>query len=197
MVSSQSSSEKSQSILRTACREDRARINPQERQRASAEIAEKIIASSVFSNAANIAIYIPMKSEVDTWPLIKRAWQLKKRIFAPITQINSTLQFRQFDADSKFSTNNMGLTEPVDGKFVPAEKLDLVLAPLVAFDSQNNRIGMGGGYYDRTFSFLKKQRENNKPVLVGIAFERQRVEKIAPNPWDIRLFSIFTESASA
>ena len=134
-----------------------------------------------------------MKSEVDTWTLIERAWQLKKRIFAPITQKTSTLQFRQFDADSKFSTDNLGLSEPVAGDFIAAEKLDLVFTPLVAFDSQNNRIGMGGGYYDRTFSFLKKNSDIDKPVLVGIAFERQRVEKIAPNPWDIRLFSIFTE----
>ena len=193
MVSSQTSSERSQSTIRTACKKDRARISPQERQQASEEIAKKIVSSELFSTAANIAIYIPMKSEVDTWTLIERAWQLKKRIFAPITQKTSTLQFRQFDADSKFSTDNLGLSEPVAGDFIAAEKLDLVFTPVVAFDSQNNRIGMGGGYYDRTFSFLKKNSDIDKPVLVGIAFERQRVEKIAPNPWDIRLFSIFTE----
>ena len=197
MVNTPSSSEKSQAAIRIACKNDRAQINPEERRQASETIAVKIAASDLFLSAENIAVYIPMKPEVDTWPLIRRAWQLKKRTFAPITKKTSTLRFRRFDADSKFSTNKMGLSEPVDGEYVQAEMLDLVLTPLVAFDSRNNRIGMGGGYYDRTFSFLKENNDIEKPVLTGLAFERQHVEIIPPNPWDIPLFRIFTEIGSS
>jgi 5-formyltetrahydrofolate cyclo-ligase len=197
MVKSKSSSNQTQSDIRTACKKLRTRITPEERQKASEEIARKVLVSDLFSNASDIAIYIPMQSEVDTWPIIRRAWQLKKRIFAPIVQENSILRFHQFEDEDQLFTNEMGLEEPIDGQFVQADALDLVLAPLVAFDSQKNRIGMGGGYYDRTFSFLEQKQGVVKPVLAGLAFEHQRVEKIAPNPWDIRLFRVFTESSES
>jgi 5-formyltetrahydrofolate cyclo-ligase len=197
MGKSKSSSNQTQSDIRAACKKLRARITPEERQKASEEIARKVLVSDLFSNASDIAIYIPMQCEVDTWPIIRRAWQLKKRIFAPIVQENFTLRFHQFENESQLITNKMGLREPVDGQFVQANALDLVLTPLVAFDSQKNRIGMGGGYYDRTFSFLEHVQRAAKPVLAGLAFEHQRVEKIAPNPCDIRLFRVFTESSES
>lgn len=193
MANSQSSSEKSQSNIRIACKEDRARKPLALKRQASEKIVALVAASDIFLSAKNIAVYVPMKSEVDTWPLIKCAWRMKKRVFAPIAQKSVNLQFRQITADSKYSTSKMGISEPVDGDFVPTETLDLVLTPLVAFDSQNNRIGMGGGYYDRTFAFLQQRNHAKKPLLIGIAFESQRVEKIAPNPWDIPLFSVFSE----
>jgi 5-formyltetrahydrofolate cyclo-ligase len=69
-----------------------------------------------------------------------------------------------------------------------------VLTPLVAFDEQHNRIGMGGGYYDRSFAFLKNRKQLIQPKLIGLAFDCQRVEKITANPWDIRLYSVITET---
>ena len=66
--------------------------------------------------------------------------------------------------------------------------LDVVITPLVAFDEYGHRIGMGGGYFDRTFSFLGNRQSWFHPKLVGLAFACQKVEKIQPNPWDIRLF---------
>jgi 5-formyltetrahydrofolate cyclo-ligase len=195
MVDTGSQADRSQAVIRAVCKNERARLAPGKRRQASRKIADKILSSSLFLNAKNIAVYIPMKSEVDTWPIIKRAWQLKKRVFAPIMQENFTLRFHQFDDESELFTNKMGFREPVDGRFIAANTLDLVFAPLVAFDSQKNRIGMGGGYYDRTFAFLGQNQPSTNPVLAGLAFECQRVEQIVANPWDIRLFSIFTESS--
>jgi 5-formyltetrahydrofolate cyclo-ligase len=197
MVDSSSQADRSQSVIRTACKNERARLAPGKRRQASDKIACEILSSSLFLSAKNIAVYIPMKLEVDTWPIIKRAWQLEKRIFAPIMQENCTLRFHQFDDESELSTNKMGFSEPIDGRFIAADALDLVFTPLVAFDSQKNRIGMGGGYYDRTFAFLGQNQRSTKPVLAGLAFECQHVEQIAPNPWDIRLSSIFTESGES
>jgi 5-formyltetrahydrofolate cyclo-ligase len=194
MVDSGSRADRSQAAIRTACKNARARLAPGKRRQASDKIADKILSSSLFLNATNIAVYIPMESEVDTWSIIKRAWQLEKRIFAPIMQENYTLRFHQFDDERELSTNKMGFGEPLDGRFIAADALDLVFAPLVAFDAQKNRIGMGGGYYDRTFAFLGQNKRSMKPVLAGLAFECQRVEQIMANPWDIRLCSIFTES---
>jgi len=194
MVASNSSSDRTQSDIRAACKTLRAQLNPKTRSQLSEKITANIIDSDFFSEAKNIAIFVPMKTEVDTWPLINCAWQQKKRIFAPITQKNLNLSFHQFVDESDLSTNKMGLQEPLDGELIPADELDLVLVPLVAFDSQYNRIGMGGGYYDRTFSFLKQNTNASRPKLVGVAFECQRVERITPNPWDIRLLSVITET---
>ena len=194
MADSRHPNDRSQSDIRTACKKIRAQIPFEERQLASQKIADKIISSDLFLRATVIAVYIPTESEVDTWPIIKRAWQLKKRTFAPITQKTFTLSFRRFDNENELFTSKMGLREPINGQSVQPDALDLVLTPLVAFDAQKNRIGMGGGYYDRTFSFLEQKPDAIKPVLAGLAFERQRVEKIPPNPWDIPLLHVFTES---
>ena len=77
---------------------------------------------------------------------------------------------------------------------IDVDELDVVVTPLVAFDNQRNRIGMGGGYFDRTFTYLRNRQYWLRPKLIGVAFECQRVATIAPNPWDIPIFRVFTES---
>jgi 5-formyltetrahydrofolate cyclo-ligase len=81
-----------------------------------------------------------------------------------------------------------------DSEMLPPEALDLVLAPLVVFDSNRNRIGMGGGFYDRSFAF-RKNPEHKLPVLIGVAHELQKVDQIVPQEWDVRLDMIVTDRA--
>jgi len=118
---------------------------------------------------------------------------MKKRIFAPVIEKNLQLQFQEISAETELWRNRFGLFEPRGGDLVSARMLDIVLTPVVAFDTQNNRIGMGGGYFDRTFSFLRHRNEWFHPKIVGLAYACQKVEKIPPNPWDIRLFCAITE----
>ena len=135
-----------------------------------------------------------MQEEVDTWPLIDRAWRMKKRIFAPIVEKNFTMHFCEVTAKSKLVFNRYGLSEPEDGEIIAPRALDVVITPVVAFDDDGNRLGMGGGYFDRTFSFLKHRKFLFHPKLIGLAFSCQRVDKIAANPWDIRLFCVIDET---
>ena len=72
-------------------------------------------------------------------------------------------------------------------------ELDLILAPLVGFDTHGNRLGMGGGYYDRTFAYLKHRLHWQKPRLIGLAYELQRVADLANHAWDVPLQSVVTE----
>ena len=92
--------------------------------------------------------------------------------------------------------NKFRLPEPdVDeAEMLAPEELDLVLVPLVVFDSERNRIGMGGGFYDRSFSF-RKNPESTTPVLIGVAHELQKVDQIIPQAWDVRLDMIVTDQA--
>jgi 5-formyltetrahydrofolate cyclo-ligase len=104
------------------------------------------------------------------------------------------LRFRDTLPETELAKNNLGLWEPVSGTLIDASRLDVVVTPLVAFDRQRNRIGMGGGYFDRTFAFLGDRQHWLRPKLIGVAFECQRVNNIAPNPWDVPVFRVYTES---
>jgi len=166
----------------------------EERDFASEIICTAAINSSYFQRANHVACYLPSDDEVNCWRLIKRAWQMKKRVFVPTVQKNSKLLFVEFHNNSQTRKNIYGLREPVNDVIFDSRKLDLVFTPLVAFDKQGNRVGMGGGYYDRTFSFLNKRKHLFRPKLIGLAFDCQSYEHIDASTWDIPLFQVITES---
>ena len=104
------------------------------------------------------------------------------------------MKFREITADSELNRSSYGLYEPVTGELSSVQDLDIVITPLVAFDENMNRVGMGGGCFDRTFSLLKHRRAYCHPKLIGVAYACQKVEEITANPWDIPLFQVITES---
>ena len=185
----------SQAALQRKSRAARVGMTNAEREIASEKIVKTVFRSSSFQRARLIACYVPTHEEVDTWLLIERAWRMKKRIFAPVVNKNSAMQFCEITAESELFLNPYGLSEPREGEFIAPRALDLVVTPVVAFDNDGNRIGMGGGYFDRTFSFLRHRKHLFHPKLVGVAFACQRVEKIAANPWDIRVFRVIDETS--
>ena len=77
---------------------------------------------------------------------------------------------------------------------IDIRRLDLVLMPLVGFDSTGSRLGMGGGFYDRSFAFLRRRQKWRKPNLIGAAFDCQKVEQIDGQSWDVPLSGVMTES---
>jgi len=185
-----------QKSLRDHGLQSRNQLNVAERDRASETIADSVVKSAWFQRNKFIACYLGTAHEVDTWSIIARAWRMKKRAFVPVVEKNLAMRFRELTAESSLEKHHNGILQPVGGEFITPRKLDIVLTPLVAFDAQKNRIGMGGGYFDRTFSFLKDREHHFHPKLIGLAFACQEVEKITPNPWDIRLFSIINESST-
>jgi 5-formyltetrahydrofolate cyclo-ligase len=90
----------------------------------------------------------------------------------------------------------MRFVEPGDaGDTIDARWLDLVLMPLVGFDADGNRLGMGAGFYDRKFAFLRHRRAWRRPLLLGIAFDAQRVERFDAALHDVPLWGVVTERA--
>jgi 5-formyltetrahydrofolate cyclo-ligase len=120
---------------------------------------------------------------------------MKKRIFAPVLTKNEIMQFCEVTANTDIQVNQYGLAEPVGGEIIAPRLLDVVVTPVVAFDNAGHRVGMGGGYFDRTFSFLKGRKHLFHPKLIGIAFACQKVDKITPNRWDIPLFATVSETS--
>jgi 5-formyltetrahydrofolate cyclo-ligase len=181
--------------LRTTALRARREMNVDERVEASRIICDRVTSSRAFMSARLIACYLPMTDEVDTRSIIERGWRANKRIFVPITRNNGKMFFREIRPDTTLHRNRMAIWEPVSGQFISPRQLQLVVTPTVVFDKNNNRIGMGGGYYDRCFSFLRHRKHWMKPKLFGVAFDCQKVEEISPNAWDIRLYQAFSETS--
>ena len=180
--------------LRSRAKAARRSMAADERARASRRIADRFLNSRYFVASYFIGCYFSTWDEVDTTAIIARAWSAKKRIFVPATAPNRVMTFREVLPGTRLAMNRFGLWEPVSGKAFDVRKLDVVVTPLVAFDNERNRIGMGSAYFDSTFAFLGERRHWLRPKLISLAFEYQRVEKISPNPWDIRVFRVFTEA---
>jgi 5-formyltetrahydrofolate cyclo-ligase len=180
--------------LRRKALRARREMTVDDRIAASKLICDRVTSSRAFLSAEFIACYLPMTDEVDTRLIIERGWRANKRIYVPITRNKGKMFFREIRPDTTLLRNSMTIWEPESGQFFSPRRLQLVVTPTVAYDDFNHRIGMGGGYYDRCFSFLKHRRQWIKPKLIGVAFDCQKVEKISPNTWDIRLYKIFSEN---
>ena len=161
---------------------------------ASCEIAARFWRSSFTQRATNIAIYMSTAGEVDCGPIIETAWLRKKRIFAPVLK-GKRLEFARLEPDTKLATNSFGILEPVYklSSILPRAQLDIVVMPLLAFDEKLNRLGMGAGFYDRSFSFTRQQKKWHHPILVGAAYSFQQISTTHPEQWDVPLHVVITE----
>lgn len=112
----------------------------------------------------------------------------------PVLHEDGRLRFAPWRAGAALATNRFGIPEPdvPASALLPAEAMAFVVAPLVAFDAQGHRLGMGGGWYDRTFAFRRDRPA--PPHLIGAAFAAQQVESVFPEAWDMPLDALCTES---
>lgn len=143
---------------------------------------------------ARVAAFWPNDGEVDLSPLFPRLWQAGLQVYLPVVA-GPRLWFANYTPLTPTAENRFGIPEPRGrnrGR-VPTWALDLVLMPLVAFDDRGNRIGMGGGFYDRTFAFMARRQRFTRPLLVGTAFEFQRREHIDAQGWDVPLDAVVTD----
>lgn len=185
--------------LRQKIREQRRALSESEHEHASYLVCERIAASRVFQQSKHIAFYLTNDGEVDLSLLIKHAWQQKKKVYLPVLAEPNTqrLWFVPYTPNTKLKNNRFGIPEPIHSYKTRLRKtlsLDLILMPLVAFDPQGNRVGMGGGFYDRTLAFLRQRKYWHKPNLMGVAYEFQKQKQLDANPWDIPLQAITTET---
>ncbi len=127
---------------------------------------------------------------------MQAAWSRGQAIYLPVlSPLKNSLYFAPFTPDSQLSRNRFGICEPdcSPAQWLRAQQLDVILLPLVAFDDAGNRLGMGGGFYDRTLAFLQHRQHRRKPALIGLAHEIQHSERLATESWDIPLDAIATE----
>lgn len=180
--------------IRERIRQARRQLSTESCHRAGRLISQRLAALPAFKEPRDVACFLSIDGEVDTRPILHTCWSMDKRVWLPVIESNSTLRFAHHDTHTRLVANRFGIWEPdpEQANWIEPSALDCVLTPLVAFDRQCNRIGMGGGYYDQTFAFVAQAQPESSPLLVGIAHDLQRVERIEPKPWDVHLNMVVT-----
>ncbi|MBS0290402.1 MAG: 5-formyltetrahydrofolate cyclo-ligase [Proteobacteria bacterium] len=177
--------------LRKQLRSLRRQLTHEEQMRYAEKIKNHLIRSTFLKSAHQIALYLPIDGEVSTLSILKIALTQQKSCYVPVLA-QTQLQFAKIDEKTPMVKNRYGILEPVCPymQIIPPRKLDLVLVPLVGFDRDCHRLGMGAGYYDSTFAFKKG---NSKPLLIGLAYDFQRVANIPRRKLDVKLDGVVTE----
>lgn len=182
--------------LRKELRARRNALSKQQQINAAQQLTKRLKSHAVFLRSKHIAFYMADDGEINTRHLMRAAEKMGKYCYLPVLHPlkHNTLWFCRYRKGDDLLINRFGLEEPLSEKSIfPAWALDLVLMPLVGFDRQGNRLGMGGGFYDRAFSFINhNKRISKKPLLMGIAHQCQEVQELASADWDIRLNFIAT-----
>jgi len=180
--------------IRKLIRERRRALTPEQQTQFAQQAAARMMAYPPLLMAHTVALFLSFDGELDTQPLIEQLWRSGKRVYLPVLHPFSpgNLLFLHYHPHSELITNRLKIREPkLDARDVlPLSQLDVLVTPLVAFDEQGQRLGMGGGFYDRT---LQNWRAHGlQPV--GYAHDCQQVDTLPVEEWDIPLPAVITPS---
>jgi 5-formyltetrahydrofolate cyclo-ligase len=181
--------------LRASLRQSRQQLSPEKRHIAARSLLDLIGHQDFFRVAQRIAFYQVIDGEIDPQLLLDLALSEGKACFLPVLSRENPefVSFAGYDADTPLVENQWGIAEPSPETIVSPTNFDVVFVPLVGFNEQCFRMGMGKGFYDRTFSF-KIFNRCSRPLLVGLAHESQLVKEAFPvESWDVRLDAIATD----
>ena len=184
--------------LRQHVRAQRNALSKAEVQCAARDVGKLITGLPIFSAAKHLAGYLAQNGEMDPAPILEQAFALGKSVYLPVLLgKREPMLFAPYRPGMKLKPNRFGIPEPdvpLEDMLSPRQ-MDLVVTPLVVFDRHGNRLGMGGGFYDRTFAFLNQPPYPTKPCLLGVAYEFQKVSDLVCQPWDVPLTGVVTEAA--
>lgn len=176
--------------LRQQIRKTRANLTALQQQQAEDSITQQALAFIEERNAQHIALYVSFDGEISTEKLIKTLWAQDKHVYLPVLHpFNPNhLLFLRYLPDTPMLKNKFGIWEPKLNvqNVLPLDELDILFTPLVAFDKQGNRLGMGGGFYDRAL----QNWQNASFIPVGLAHQCQQVEQLPTEAWDVPLHQI-------
>ncbi len=180
--------------IRQQIRQRRRALTPEQQTQFALHAADRMMAYPPVLLAQTVAVFLSFDGELDTRPLIDQLWRAGKRVYLPVLHPFSpgNLLFLHYHPSSDLVVNRLNIREPkLDVRDVlPLSQLDVLLTPLVAFDAAGQRLGMGGGFYDRTLQNWRQYRL--QPV--GYAHDCQQVDALPTEQWDIPLPAVITPS---
>ena len=183
--------------LRRMLRKARRALTPSEQRQAALGVYRQLAQHPLFRRAKHISLYLPTDGEIDPRLLLRAAQRRGKATYLPVLSAwpRTKMVFQRVRPGDKLLPNRFRILEPR----VNARRqrkvwaLDLVLLPLVGFDDGGGRLGMGGGFYDRSLAYLARRQSWRKPTLLGLAHECQKVERLAQASWDVPLAGTVTD----
>ena len=180
--------------LRSSLREKRHGLSTEQQMAASLALFNMLGNQDFFRVAQRIAFYQVADGEIDPRMLLDLALSEGKSCFLPVIQQDNPefVSFAPYDANTELVPNKWGIAEPPTSEGISPTNFDVVFVPLVGFSEDCFRLGMGKGFYDRTFSFKIFNRRSS-PMLVGLAHESQLVDSFPVESWDVRLDAVATE----
>jgi 5-formyltetrahydrofolate cyclo-ligase len=179
--------------LRGLMRARLAGVSPAGANAAGAEVAIRITRTGCWRQALRIALFISRSDEIDTGPLIRAALRGGKQVLLPRMTPSGTLDFASTLDPDGLRPGRLGIPEPPgDAPRIALDGGTVLLAPGLAFDRRGGRLGRGGGYYDRSLGDFERSGEG--PLLIGVGFSFQLVERVPMEPHDVRLDGVVDES---
>lgn len=176
-------------VIRKTIRQLRNSLSPQQQQSAAHLAATKLVSYLQTLNIQRVALYLANDGELDPLPAIKQLITLGIDVYIPRLHpfCAGYLQFYRYNP-SQLVFNKYGIAEPKlnVSELCPIEQLDVIITPLVAFNQQGYRLGMGGGYYDRTLATV------SPPLTIGYGHDIQLHPKLVIEPWDQPLKHVIT-----
>ena len=180
------------SSTRLRLRKSRNDLPPTTRRWYSHLIHQHLLTSGLVIRSAYMAGYLANDGEPSIDPIIQKQHKANRPVYLPSLR-KQQLVFKPYFNNGTLANNKFNIPEPVGHQYFNPKYLNIILMPLVGFDEQGNRLGMGGGYYDRTLNFALRSSCKKRPLLIGIAYSQQRVAKLQKQRWDIPLDAVVTE----
>ncbi|OUS18210.1 5-formyltetrahydrofolate cyclo-ligase [Gammaproteobacteria bacterium 50_400_T64] len=187
-------------INRSTLRQRRRALSARQQQIAATDISQCLNQLKRFQHAQRIAYYLANDGEISPQLAINQAEKHGQQTYLPVLHPlkYNRLYFTSPRNQPKLRLNRFGILEPQLGinTVAPVWTLDIILLPLVGFDRGGNRMGMGGGFYDRTLAQFNVNQGNKglkRPLLIGLAHHCQEVEQLQVQSWDIPLDIIATD----
>ncbi|MBZ5487393.1 5-formyltetrahydrofolate cyclo-ligase [Halomonas aquamarina] len=187
--------------LRRQLRRQRSALTQQQQCQAARDLCLNLKHLPEIQRARRISLYLPVNGEIDPTPLLPWLHKRNVAVYLPVLRplSDNSLWFVAYHAQTPMVKNRFGILEP-DTRFaaqrrnrLPAWALDTLIVPLVGFDGHANRMGMGGGFYDRSLAFMR--RGGPAPNLIGVAHACQQVETLPVEPWDVPLSAVVSDEA--
>lgn len=180
--------------IRQYVRHLRRALTDDQQENAADLLAEHAINLAPITEAQNVALFLSVDGELNTRPLIAKLWQQRKQVYLPVLHPFSpgNLLFMRYTPETSLTLNKLRIPEPpLDIRhLITLDQIDVMMVPLVAFDRQGQRLGMGGGFYDRTLQNWKQHGF----LPVGLAHDCQLVDALPVTEWDVPLPAVLTPS---
>ncbi|MBL8226767.1 MAG: 5-formyltetrahydrofolate cyclo-ligase [Chromatiales bacterium] len=179
--------------VRRRLRAARAALSGRERRDAARSVGRILARLPEVRRARTIAFYAAIRGELDCGPAIALAWRRGQQVYLPVVR-GSRLGFARHAPGTRLGSGQFGIPVPAAGRATPwrARDLDVVVAPVVAFDARGYRLGTGGGWYDRTLAFRRQRPHVRRPLFIGVAYAFQQVDTLVVHDHDIALDAIVT-----